>query len=190
MKLIVLISFLFILFATMLLSKSKYKEPEFLLLKQENNIEIRQYKEYVIAKTARSLDQVEPDNSMFRVLASYIFGRNEKNQNIPMTAPVTTYQDNNLSHMLFYMLDSDEIKDLPKPSGQDITFEKFNLNKCAVIRFSWFVNQKKINKYQAQLEKFIQDNGYTKESSYMINRYDSPWTLPFIRRNEILIKIK
>ena len=190
MKLIALTSFLFIIFATMLLSENKYKEPPFILLKQKDNIEIRQYEEYVIAKTAISLEQVQPDNNMFRILASYIFGGNEKNQNIPMTAPVTTYKDNNSSHMLFYMLDSDRTEDLPKPSGQDITFEKFNLSKCAVIRFSWFVNEKKIDKYQNQLEKFIKDNGYTKESPYMVNRYDSPWKLPFMRRNEVFVKIK
>ena len=87
------------------------------------------------------------------------------------------------------MLDSKDIKDLPNPSGQDITFEKFNLDKCAAIQFSWFVNDRKIIKYTNRLKKFLDNNGYEAVSPFMINRYDSPWKLPFMRRNEILVKI-
>ena len=129
----------------MLLSEEKYKEPIFTLLERQNNIEIRQYGEYIVAKTAIPIEEKETENNMFRTLASYIFGSNEKNKSIPMTAPVTTLENNNTYEMLFYMLESDNIKDLPNPSGQNITFEKFNLGKCAVISFSWFVNDRKIN---------------------------------------------
>ena len=175
---------------TMLLSENIYKEPNYTLLHKKKNIEIRQYSEYIVAKTTVSLnDGRELENNMFRTLASYIFGRNQKSQNIPMTAPVTTFKDDDAYNMLFYMLDSKDIKDLPSPSGQDITFEKFNLDKCAVIRFSWFVNDRKIIKYKNRLQKFLDDNGYKATSPFMINRYDSPWRLPFMRRNEVLVKI-
>ena len=177
------------LFITMLLSEEKYKEPIFTLLERQNNIEIRQYGEYIVAKTAIPIEEKETENNMFRTLASYIFGSNEKNKSIPMTAPVTTLENNNTYEMLFYMLDSDNIEDLPNPSGQNITFEKFNLGKCAVISFSWFVNDRKINKYQNELKKFLEINGYNPQSPFMVNRYDPPWRLPFMRRNEILVKI-
>ena len=58
------------------------------MIDKKDNIELRQYDEYVIARTSIPISQSEEDNNMFRVLASYIFGRNEKNQSIPMTAPV------------------------------------------------------------------------------------------------------
>ena len=175
---------------TMLLSENIYKEPSYTLLHKKKNIEIRQYSEYIVAKTTVSLNNGRKlENNMFRTLASYIFGRNQKNQNIPMTAPVTTFKDDNAYNMLFYMLNSNNIKDLPSPSGQDITFEKFNLDKCAVIRFSWFVNNRKIIKYKRKLQKFLDNNEYKTTSPFMINRYDSPWKLPFMRRNEILVKI-
>ncbi len=179
----------FFLFS-MLLSENKYKEPDYLLLSQEDNIEIRQYNQYIVAKTSKFIDTSESENNMFRILASYIFGENEKNQKIPMTAPVTTYQDNKSSYMLFYMLDSDSISELPNPSGQDILFEEFNLGKCAVISFSWFVNDKKINQYQNKLEIFLRDNGYIPILPFMVNRYDPPWRLPFFRRNEVLVRIQ
>ncbi len=174
----------------MLIANEKYKEPSFSLIDKENNIELRQYDEYVIARTSIPVNQSEEDNNMFRVLASYIFGRNEKNQSIPMTAPVTTYENNDTYDMIFYMLDVNNIQELPNPSGQNISLENFNLGKCAVISFSWFASKNKINKYTEKLKKYINDNGYTVDSPFMVNRYDPPWTLPFLRRNEILVKIK
>ena len=177
------------LFITMLISEEKYKEPAFKLIERHNNIEIRQYGEYIIAKTVIPIQKKDSENNMFRTLASYIFGSNEKNQSIPMTAPVTTLETNDTYEMLFYMLESDRIEDLPNPSNQNITFEKFNLGKCAVISFSWFVNEKKIKKYQNELNKFLTSNGYRPTSPFMVNRYDPPWKLPFMRRNEILVKI-
>ena len=78
----------------MLLSEDKYKEPSFILLNEEGGIEIRQYSRYVIAKTTIDLKQNQSDNNMFRTLAAYIFGKNKKKQTIPMTAPVTTFKDN------------------------------------------------------------------------------------------------
>tara|TARA_Y100001970_G_scaffold277250_1_gene381146 strand:- start:693 stop:1265 length:573 start_codon:yes stop_codon:yes gene_type:complete len=190
MKLLGITSILAIILFTMLLSKEQYKEPSFTLLDSKGNIEIRQYKEYIVAKTSIIKNNTNSDNNMFRVLASYIFGGNTKNESIPMTAPVTTFEDDNSYNMLFYMLESNEINDLPSPSGQNITFDKFNLGKCAVIKFSWYVNDKKISKYQKRLENFINDNDYKIESPFMVNRYDSPWTLPFMRRNEVLVKIQ
>ena len=174
----------------MMLSEQKYKEPIYTLLETHGNIEIREYGEYVVAKTTVPIMYKESESNMFRVLASYIFGGNQTNENIPMTAPVTTFSDKDSYSMLFYMLNSSSITDLPKPSGQNITFEKFNLGRCAVISFSWFVNEKKIIRYQNKLKKILDINQYQYEESILVNRYDSPWKIPFMRRNEILIKLK
>ena len=182
--------FILFLFLTMLHSENHYKEPSFILLSSTGRVEIREYGEHIIAKTSVPLKQNYSENNMFRILASYIFGGNQKKQNIPMTAPVTTFKTIDSYDMLFYMLESDSIKQLPKPSGQNITFEKFNLGKCAVIGFSGFVNSNKIRKYEKKLNKFLKKNNYTPISPFMVNRYNSPWVLPWNRRNEVLVKIK
>ncbi len=185
MKFIILTFFL-----TMLISESKYKEPSFTLLETINNIEIRQYNECVVAKTTAPLEKSKPDNDMFKTLASYIFGGNENQQDIPMTAPVTTFKGDSSYDMLFYMLEVDDIEDLPKPLDQNIIFEKFNLEKCAVINFSWCTNNFKVRKYEKQLKQFLEDNNYIQASPFMLNRYNSPYELPWNRKNEILVKIK
>ena len=175
---------------SILFAEQKYKEPQFKLLERIDNIEIRQYDETIVAKISISIDQDKSDNNMFRTLASYIFGNNQENKNIPMTAPVTTFKNNDSYEMLFYMLDSNSIDDLPDPINNNISFEKFNLDKCAVISFSWFVYDKKILKYQRKLKNYLDKNSLVQDSPFMLNRYDPPWRLPFLRRNEILVKIK
>ena len=183
MKLIIII-----LFSSMLFSSDKYKEPSYVLLEKEKNIEIREYGSYVVARTSHSVNDVE-ENNMFRTLASYIFGGNAKDESIPMTAPVTTYQNNADYHMLFYMLDAKSIEDMPESNGQNIVFETFTLGKCAVVSFSWFTTDSRIDYYTKLLNNYLDENDIKANSSFMVNRYDPPWRLPFFRRNEILVKI-
>ena len=73
----------------MVLSQEKYKEPRYTVIQTHGNIEIRDYGEYVVAKTTVPIKYKESESNMFRVLASYIFGENQTNEKIPMTAPVT-----------------------------------------------------------------------------------------------------
>ena len=74
---------------------AKLNQPEYDLIKQDGKIEIRQYSEYVIAKTSIKQAGMGQNNNAFRTLAGYIFGGNTNNQSIPMTAPVIT-QNNNI----------------------------------------------------------------------------------------------
>ena len=52
------------------------KNPEFILVEKHGDIEVREYSEYVIAKTSISQSDMELNNNMFRTLAGYIFGGN------------------------------------------------------------------------------------------------------------------
>ena len=181
---------LVIFLGTIMLSEQKYKEPTYQVLKKNGNIEIRDYDSCIVAKTSKQTKNQESDSNMFRVLASYIFGGNSKKQSIPMTAPVTTFNDNESYTMIFYMLEAVNVDDLPKANNKNIKFEVFDLGKCGSISFSWFVNDKKIDRYRDKLLAFLIKEGYTYKSSVIVNRYDSPWKLPFMRRNEILVQIQ
>lgn len=166
----------------------KVKEPTYRVIKKEGDIEIREYGSYIVAKTSISKD-ANNDNNMFRTLASYIFGGNKRNESIPMTAPVTTFSDDLNYNMLFYMLDVDEVNQLPEHNGQNIMFEKFDLGKCVAISFSWSTSESRIEYYSSKLSDFIEKNNLKTKSSFMINRYDPPWKLPFLRRNEIIVRL-
>ena len=185
MKLLLIMIMLNILSAS-----DEYKEPKYELLEKYDNIEVREYGEYIIAKTSINKNYDSSENNMFKTLASYIFGNNHDNQKLSMTAPVTTVTSENSFEMIFYMLEVQSVDELPNTDIKNITFEKLKLGKCAVISFSWFTTEKAIMKYKNLLNEYIEKNNLSTISPFMVNRYDPPWRLPFMRRNEILVRVR
>ena len=105
------------------------QEPAFTLIDKSGNIEIREYSENIIAKTSILNEDGQMDNSMFRTLAGYIFGGNDRQQSIPMTTPVITSKKENSYSMIFFMLDVKDKKDLPSPNSSNVKIETINLGK-------------------------------------------------------------
>ena len=169
---------------------SNYNEPLFDLVHKEDNIEIRQYGENIVAKTSLKNGDIRQNNSMFRKLANYIFGHNNDSKKIPMTTPVITKYDKNYYDMIFFMLDSKEIRHLPKPLNQDVILEKFSLNKVVLIKFSWWASENNIAKHDRILRKYINENNLEVISDLIVAQYDPPFTLPNYRRNELMYQIK
>ena len=166
-----------------------YKEPEFTLISKNDNIEIRQYDKYVIARTSISKNNSSFDNSMFSVLAGYIFGGNNKGQSIPMTTPVITKESNSSYDMIFFMLDSESPDDLPTPNSSKIILETYTMGKTISIRFGLWATEERILKYKSILDKYIKDKGILVKSNIMVAQYNSPWTMPPFRRNELIYQI-
>jgi len=178
-----------IILLTMAFSES-YKEPEYTLISKNGKIEVREYTEYIVAKTSIEKTTLEMNNSMFRVLAGYIFGGNSKRESIPMTAPVITEENNSSYNMIFFMLDADKIDDLPIPNNQDISIEVMNIGKTISISFGMWANEDRIDRNKRKLDKYIRSNHIQVESDMMVAQYNSPWTMPPFRRNELIYRIK
>ena len=103
-----------------------------------------------------------------------------------MTAPVVTYNDK----MSFVMPKRYDLESLPKPLNDQIEIDLVQKAKVAVIRFSGFTNPKKIDDEAEKLQIVLKSNGIEIEGEPFLMRYNSPWTLPFLRRNEVAIKVK
>ncbi len=166
-----------------------YKEPKFTLINKIDNIEIRQYDKYVIAKTSMPKKNSSLDDNMFSVLAGYIFGANNKGQSIPMTTPVITTEDDSSYDMIFFMLDSESPDDLPVPNSSKIILETYTMGKTISIRFGMWATEERILKYKSILDQYIKDEGIIVKSNIMVAQYNSPWTMPPFRRNELIYQI-
>ena len=81
------------------------------------------------------------------------------------------------------------IETLTVPNNQDIKITALPKEKFAVIVFSGLVRESSYNKKINLLNKFIKKKKLTPLSSIQIARYNPPWTLPFFRRNELMVKI-
>ena len=193
MKILVLIlfgvTFLTLIMANFLKAE-KVDEPSYELINKFESIEIRQYKKIIVATTIKKSSYKDATYSGFRTLANYIFGNNDKEVKIPMTAPVITTMPNNESIEITFIMSADySLDNLPKPHSDDILFKEITLGKVAVIKFGMWATPKRIMKMKGELEKYLFENNIQTSSDYLVAQYNSPWVIPPFRRNEIIISI-
>lgn len=161
---------------------TRTEEPSYVVLKTlEQGVDIREYDPQI-----RATSQMGQENRSFGVLAEYIFGHNDQNERIGMTAPVITYKDK----MSFIMPKKYTLESLPKPLSLQIKMDQVPKSEVAVIRFSGFTSPKKMDEKAEELLMVLKRNGIEIDGEPFLMRYNPPWTLPFLRRNEVAVKVK
>ena len=151
---------------------------------EAEQIEIRAYAPRIMAVTGMN----EDSDSGFRVLAGYIFGGNAGEQKIAMTAPVQQTMAGE-KEMAFMMPAEYALKDLPQPEDQRVSFREAPAYTAAVIQFSGWASAEKADENWQQLQRFLIAEGIDITGEPTLNQYNPPWTLPFMRRNEIIVPV-
>ena len=199
-------SFLFFLFFSQQLMATE--EPDFTLIYKEKSFEIREYAPRIIAQVKINGNFDEASSTGFRGLADFIFGNNSINnesekismtapviaeptsKKIPMTAPVLAEEEENQWFISFVMPKEYSLQTLPKPNNSEITLTNLPKEKFAVIIFSGLVRESSYDEKIILLNNFIKKKKLKTLGSVQIARYNPPWTLPFFRRNELMIKVR
>jgi hypothetical protein len=162
----------------------------FKLIKKVGSLQIRKYSPILLA-SIRSLKNKESsyklENNSFSRLADYIF-EERKNGKIGMTAPVITRDDEKFYFMSFVMPQRYTSKSLPKPKSP-IFIEKIPSRTLAVLRFTGFTSISKIDKLKEVLFNELLENKIVLKGKPFLMRYNSPWALPFLRRNELAVEV-
>jgi hypothetical protein len=178
-------------------------QPVYEILYQEGNKELRQYRAYLVATTWHAGDYASASNAGFRRLFHYISGHNHSQhklamtapvlqQNVPtgdtitMTAPVLQAQEQQGWSMSFVMPARSTMDTLPRPLDDTITLHEVPAASVAVWCYSWGTSAEKITRLGRALLRWIAtQKGYEVVSQPRSARYNPPFTLPFLRRNEI-----
>ena len=160
-----------------------YEEANYEVVKENKEYEIRKYTDRLVIET----NSIEGNG--FRKLFNYISGNNEENQEIKMTVPVTQEVKNGNMTIQFYLPLKFNKDNAPKPSNSDIEILTIEGGYYAVIKYSGRSSDKNFLKNKDVLEKqLIQDN--IKIISPPIRAsYNSPFTLPMLKRNEVMYRI-
>ena len=165
---------------------SGLEEPQYELLSEYEGFEIRRYSESVQARLLTPSSGWSGSSGGFRRIAGYIFGGNETNQSIAMTAPVQMWDTDSGSMMSFTMPSNHSIEDLPSPIDKGVEIVEVDEYVVAVLPFSGLSRTSKARRLVAKLETLIQASGLTAKGAPVLAVYDNPGTtLPFMRRNEI-----
>ena len=192
------------------------EEPNYTVLSQMDDFELRRYDKQLVAQTLVSGDQDSASREGFKVLADYIFGNNtapaggsskismtapvtmqpnnkksdSESQKIAMTAPVSMQQDDGKWRVQFTMPSKYTMQTLPKPNNPNITITEVPAQTYGVIKFSGLAGSKKVATKTEELQSWMQTQNLTITGEPELARYNPPWTLPFLRRNEVMIAYK
>ena len=79
---------------------------------------------------------------------------------------------------------------LPKPLNPLVSIRELPAQKRAAITFSGFYNEAKVLEKTKALEEWIKSKQWQAIGSPQFARYNPPWSIPFMRRNEILITVR
>lgn len=182
---------------------SDVEQARYNVVKSSSSIEIRDYDPKIIAQTKVAGERKEAINQGFRLIADYIFGNNTSAQKVAMTAPVIqqesekiamtapvmqTGDDNNWS-VAFVMPDEYTIETLPKPNNNLVKLIEVPGKRFAAIRFSGLAGEESLKARTDELNAYIKSQNLNPISAPAYAFYNPPWTLPFMRRNEVMIEI-
>ena len=166
------------------------------VLVRDGSYQIRDYAPTIAARTDVPTDSSQPSNSGFGQLAGYIFGGNESDTSIAMTMPVEMVEQpadadaGQRQQMSFFMPAKFTRDSLPAPDDASVELVEVPGELLAIYRFSGYGSMRDIATYEPKLTTWLAERGYTPVGRARIAMYDPPWTIPFLRRNEVVIPIE
>jgi len=182
---------------------SNVENPKYEVISSVENIQIRRYAPMIVAEVEIEGSREESIRAGFRLLANYIFGDNTRQQKISMTAPVQqeVYEKiamtapvqqqmvKNTWKISFVMPSNYTMDTLPKPKNSDVKIREVPEISFIVIQFSGANSPENIIEHENQLIGHIKSNKIDIVGSAKYAFYNPPWTLPFMRRNEIMFEL-
>lgn len=162
--------------------------PNYKVIKTFDEVEVRLYPKMVVAKTNLADKSFDNQGSNgFRTIAGYIFGGNEKNEKIAMTAPVVMNMGDSAS-MYFVMPKSYDKSELPTPNSKNVQIVEVAEKTLAVITYGGFSSDEKIEKHRKQLGQILQKNKIQTKGAFLYMGYNAPWDI-INRKNEVAIEV-
>ncbi len=181
-----------------------HETPAYRVESQEGAIEVREYGGEIVAEVTVSGDRRSAINRGFRILAGYIFGGNSASDKIAMTTPVAQSAQPESIEMTspvaqsgsegawtirFMMPSKYTLETLPEPRNESIRFRRTDPQRQIVLRFSGAPSEATLAERVAELRSAAEARGLSIAGDPVFYFYDSPFTLPWKRRNEVAFRL-
>ena len=181
------------------------EEASYAVLKSEGQFEVREYAPHVVAETLVEGRFEDAGSRAFQRLFKYISGDNlsqtkvamtapvsqaPAGEKISMTAPVGQRRVENRWAVSFMMPQSYTMDSLPTPNNPAVVLRQVPAQKMAVIRYSGTWSEKNYASHKQELESWMREEGMTSAGPAMWARFNAPFTLWFLRRNEIQVPVE
>ena len=160
------------------------EEAKYDVVKSNETYEIRKYSDRLAVQALNT-----NENNSFRKLFNYISGDNETNEEIKMTIPVTQMVKKGNMTMQFYLPSKFNKDNVPYPSNSDVKIVNIEGGYYAVIRYSGRASNKNFIKHKEILENELKKDNISIAGPAIKASYNSPFTLPMLKRNEAMFKV-
>ena len=174
-----------------------YEEPEYSIVKKTDVYEVRQYKKRTVAEVTYG-----EEDSGFRVLFDYISGANKGSKEVEMTIPVTQSKEIDMTvpvtqsmtdgkmSMRFFLPMQYSKQNAPEPNDERVRIIDLPAEYFAVISYSGFASDGNFEEHYTKLKAALDKDGMVIKGPPIKATYNSPFTLPFLRRNEAMYPLE
>lgn len=183
----------------------RVEEPSYTVERRDGDFEVRRYAPRVVAETEVTGSRDDASREGFRRIAGFIFGGNHRRARIAMTAPVTQRAAGERIAMTtpvsqrgegdrwtvaFTMPSANTLHSLPTPDDARVALRLVPEQRVAVVRFANATSDATVRDRTEALRRWAAEHGLRVEGEAELNRYDPPWTPPFLRRNEVWVALE
>jgi hypothetical protein len=181
------------------------EEPRYEVIRQFDNVELRQYAPYVVAEVVLDATAEDAGSRAFPILAGYIFGKNKGERKFAMTAPVTQTAAPVKMEMTapvtqavvsggmrvqFVLPEGVTLESAPEPLDPRVQLRLVPASQWAAIRYSGTWSQANYGEHLGQLQAALAAAGVATQGQPVLARYNGPMTPWFMRRNEIWLALR
>ncbi|MGD0075609.1 MAG: heme-binding protein [Candidatus Binataceae bacterium] len=187
--------------------RSFYEQPRYRVVERlGDEIEIRTYgPRLTVETTVEAPDSRTAENEAFRLLLSYIAGANRGGARLAMTAPVEetsqpsfiamtapveiTDKRSDRVTMRFFLPSAVAVKGAPEPADNRVRIVEVAPSTLAVLRFSGRLSEDVEARQSKQLIDVVKRSTWRQTGAPFLLAYDPPFTIPFLRRNEVAVAV-
>jgi hypothetical protein len=185
------------------------EEAPYSVLEEQGQYQIRHYESLIVATTIVDSDFDEAGKQAFRRLFNYISGDNKAAREIAMTAPVIATENAAMDsekiamtapvmrekrdqgwRFSFVLPAGYTLENSPLPNDERVSLQQIPARKVASLQYSGSWQQERFDANSELLLQWLSEQKLQPDSLPRVAGYDPPWTLPFLRRNEVLVDIK
>jgi hypothetical protein len=157
---------------------------------KRDGYELRHYDRAILVRVTVTGDAERAGNAGFGPLVRYISGDNMSSERMAMTSPVLQESASTSTHVVSFVLPADvDPASIPVPRNSVVKTEVVDARNMDARTYIGRWTDAKFRENAEQLSSDLARDGLTVSGKPMWARYDPPWTLPFMRRNEVLIPI-
>lgn len=181
------------------------EQPPYEVVGRVGDAEIRRYAPQIAAEAVVEGPVETARNEGFRRVAGYIFGDNTAKASVAMTAPVVQGREAKGGSqsiamtspvvqqpagaeawsIQFIMPSKYTMETLPQPNDPRVRLVEIPARTFAVVRFSGLGKAEAVAQHEKALDAVLAGSSWRAAGEPVTWYYDPPWTVPFMRRNEV-----